>query len=153
LYVKFGLNTNLSEVSENIAPTLVTFDGMCNGYRSMLLPLAWENDLVRCALLAASANHLCFRHPKLINLALNFETVAIEKLTCLSKSGNCVDRTRPTILAVIILLIINGMMNGASSFELLNIAKSWIEAMTGNKSMKETPGSDLEEFLLDQVSM
>ena len=132
----------------------MVFDGLSNGYRSLLLPLAWEDDLVRCALLASSANHLRFRRPKLTNLALNFESVAIEKLTHLSKPGNCAGNARPAILAAIILLLINGMMNGGSDFELLlNMAKSWIEAMSGNGSLEEAPGSALNGFLLDQVSM
>jgi hypothetical protein len=133
---------------------LVAFDGISNGYRSLLLPLAWEDDLVRCALLASSSNHLRFCRPKLTNLALNFQAAAINKLTYLSKDGNSAGNTRPAILAAIILLLINGMMNGGSDFELLlNMAKSWIEAMNGNGSLKEAPGTALDEFLLDQVSM
>jgi hypothetical protein len=132
----------------------VAFDGISNGYRSLLLPLAWEDDLVRFALLASSANHLRFRYPKLTNLALNFQSTAIEKLAWLSKSGNRPGNLRPAILAAIILLLISGMMNGGSDFEiLLNMAKSWIEAMSWNGSLKEAPGSALDEFLLDQVSM
>jgi hypothetical protein len=132
----------------------VAFDGISNGYRSLLLPLAWEDDLVRCALLASSANHLRFRRPNLTTLALNFQYAATKKLTSLSQDGNCAGNTRPAILAALILLLISGMMNGGSDFELLlNMAKSWIEAMKENGRLKDAPATTLDEFLLDQVSM
>ena len=154
LFLLSTLHPNVWLVSENIAPTLVAFDGTSNGYRSLLLPLAWEDDLVRCALLASSANHLRFRRPKLTNLALNFQYAAIKKLTSLSQDGDGASNTRLGILAALILLLISGMMNGGSDFELLlNMAKSWIEAMKGDGSLKESPATPLGGFLLDQVSM
>jgi hypothetical protein len=103
--------------------------------------------------MASSANHLRFARPCLTNLALNLQAAAIDKLTLLSKSANCVS-ARPTTLAAIILLLINGMMNGSSEFQIiLNMAKSWIEAMSDSGTLRKAPRSTLDEFLLDQVNM
>lgn len=131
---------------------MVAIDGLANGYRSLLLPIAWGDDLVRHALLASSANHLRFKRPKLTSLAINFQSKAIEKLAILSGSPESNDSTRVTVLATIILLIITDMMNGGSEFHLLfNMAKSWIEAMDQNLGPRAASKSPVDEFLLNQV--
>lgn len=131
---------------------MVPSDGNSNGYRTMLLPLAHDDEAVRWALLAASANHLRFRRPKLTKLALNFQAAAIDKLWCLSKSSDCAKNSRSSTLAAIILLLINGMMNGNTDFQMmLNTAKSWIAAT--HSGTVQDPRAPIEEFLHDQFHM
>lgn len=132
---------------------MVPSDGESNGYRTMLLPLAYEDDIVRWALLASSANHLRFRHPKLTKLALNFQAAAINKLSHRSKSSDCTNGAGTSTLAAMILLLINGMMNGDTDFQIiLNTAKSRITAMANSGGLQE-PRTPLEEFLHDQLNM
>lgn len=129
-------------------------DNALNGYRSLLLPLAWDHDLVRCALLASSANQLRFKFPKLKSAAITFQSSAIEQLAVCSVSETSSQATREAVLATIILLIITDMMNGGAAFHLLfNMAKSWIEAMNQNKSLGKTPKSPLDKFLLNQIDV
>ncbi|KAK6443923.1 hypothetical protein FP744_10000171 [Trichoderma asperellum] len=140
--------------SENIAPTLVAINGASNGYRALLLPLACADDLVRSATVAASANQLRFQRPKLAPLASKFQSAAIEKLSVFSRAENASSSTRSAILAAIILLMITDMMNGGHQFHLLlNMAKSWIEAMKHDDLPTGSSRSALEQFLLNQLDV
>jgi hypothetical protein len=132
----------------------VVFDSALNGYRSLLLPLAWGLDLVRYALLASSANQLRFQFPKLKTVAINFQSKAVEQLSTFSVSETWSQTTREAVLATIILLIITDMMDGGNEFHLLlNMAKSWIEVMNQNKILGQPSKSSLDKFLLKQVDV
>lgn len=48
----------MTTVSENIASEMVAIDGLHNGWRHLVLPIAHTDDLVMDAVLAASALHL-----------------------------------------------------------------------------------------------
>ncbi|KAH0523225.1 hypothetical protein TsFJ059_008263 [Trichoderma semiorbis] len=142
--------------SQNIAPTLVVFDGPSNGFRYHMLPLAWDIELVRYALLAMSANHMRFRRHQLLPLALTFQSAAIEKLSAMSKMDNYTSDTSVTVLATIILLLITDMMNGGPQFHLLfGMVTSWVDATNcGSVPLTyPTHRSDIEVFLLDQLDM
>ncbi|KAF3062642.1 hypothetical protein CFAM422_010533 [Trichoderma lentiforme] len=140
--------------SENIAPTLVSMDGLSNGYRTMILPLACTNDLVRSATLAASANHLRYQRPKLSPLASRLQSTAIEKLSVFSRDVTASGATRSAVLAAIILLLVTDMMNGGQQFYLLlNMAKSWIEAKKNDGSPTESSWPVIDQFLLNQLEI
>jgi hypothetical protein len=125
-----------------------------NGYRSLLLPLAWDLDLVRYALLASSASQLRFQVPKLKVVATDFHSKAIEQLSTFSVHGTWSQTTREAVLAAIILLIIANMVDGGIEIHLLfDMAKSWIEVMKQNMASRQTPESSLDTFLLDQVDV
>lgn len=121
-----------------------------------MLPLAWDKELVRYALLALSANHMRFKRPKLLPLALTFQSMAIEQLSAMSRTDNPNGDTRVTVLATIILLLITDMMNGGPQFYLLfGMVASWIDA-TNCASVPlthRTHHSDLDVFLLGQIDM
>lgn len=151
-FVRTGLTERV--VSENIAPTLVAVDGVSNGYRALLLPLACSDDLVRSATLAASANHLRYQRPKLAPLASKYQSTAIEKLSVFSRTENASGATRSAILAAIILLLLTDMMNGGHQFHLLlNMAKSWVEAMKHDDLPTGSSRSGLEQFLFNQLDV
>jgi hypothetical protein len=138
-------------VSENIAPTLVPFDGPSNGYRTILLPFAMGNELVRGALLAASANHLRFKEAQLTKLAFTLQAASIEQLSSTSKLGQYNPESVLSILATIVLLLIAGMMNGPDSFQAVyNIAKSWMKFMG---ETQEPIRSHLATFLRNEIQM
>ncbi|KAH8889158.1 hypothetical protein GQ53DRAFT_870080 [Thozetella sp. PMI_491] len=142
--------------AENVAPTLVVFDGPSNGFRSHILPLAWDNNMVRYALMAASANQLRFKHHQLLPQALTFQSLAIEKLSAVSKAGDPSNDTRVAVFATIILLLITDMMNGGPQFHLLfSMVKSWIDATncTTISQTQQTHRSEVEIFLLGQLDM
>ncbi len=144
----------------------MAIDGPSNGYKCHLLPLAWDEDLAGCALLAASANHLRFQRPELRAAALKYQSMAIEKLSACTGAVNpsahvtSVNRVgRDVVLACIVLLLITDIMSGGHQFELLfNMAKSWIEATNRKDSSlphtsPQHPESIMESFLFDQLDM
>ncbi|KAL7931453.1 hypothetical protein V8C35DRAFT_282456 [Trichoderma chlorosporum] len=140
--------------SENIAPTLVAVDGPSNGYRTMVLPLSWSNDLVRSATLAASANQLRYQRPKLAPLASKLQSTAIEKLSVFSREETADGSIRSAVLTAIILLLVTDMMNGGHQFYiLLNMAKSWVEAMKHDTSSATNSRPLIEQFLLNQLEV
>ncbi|TVY59631.1 hypothetical protein LSUE1_G008932 [Lachnellula suecica] len=140
-----------SNFSENIAPTLVPIDGPSNGYRTMLLPLAYYDELVRGALLAASANHLRFKEPTLTKMAFSLQATSIERLYQISKVGRYDPDFGLSILATNLLLLIAGMMNGAKAFQVAyNTAKSWMMFMG---ETQEPVQSNLANFLRSESKM
>lgn len=121
-----------------------------------MLPLAWDKELVRYALLALSANHMRFKRPQLLPQALDFQSMAVDKLSAMSKTDNHNGDTRVTVLATIILLLITDMMNGGPQFHLLfGMVTSWIDATNcGSVPLTHrTHHSDMEIFLLGQLDV
>ena len=139
----------ISAVSENIAPTLVAIDGLANGYRKFLLPLASQNSLVRDALLASSASHLSQKRTGLEKEAMNFQQAAIRSLRK-SSDPNDERSDSAATLATILLLLVNDMGNGGSDFEILSkMAKAWISVTEHKSSSHEQP---MVEFIKDQIN-
>jgi len=138
-------------VSDNIAPTLVPFDGPSNGYRTILLPFAYENALVRDALLATSANHLRFKQSMLSEMAFKLYAACIEKLSESSRLTQYSPDVILSVLATIVLLLITGMMNGPDAFQAVyNIAKSWMKFMG---ETQQHIRSHLADFLRGEIQM
>ena len=130
---------------------MVTFDGPSNGYRAMLLPLACEDDLLRCAVLAASANHLRYKLPTLAKLALKFQTSAIHGLSQVSNAVQGWRDSGANILAIIVVLLLNDTINGGTDFRIIHdMAKSWNTAMEENGMSAR---SELDAFLHEQLEM
>lgn len=123
-------------------------DGVSNGYRNFLLPLASQNILVRQALLASSANYIRQKRSGLEKEAVTFQAAAIHSLRqCSNPYGTESDST--ATLAAILLLLVNDMANGGSDFEILHkMAKSWITA-----TQYEIPPRErlVMEFLKEQI--
>lgn len=97
-----------------------------------------------------------FKRPQLLPPALAFQSMAIEKLSVMSKTDNPNGDTRATVLATIILLLITDMMNGGPQFDLLfGMVTSWINATSREPVplTHRTHHSDMEVFLLGQLDM
>lgn len=54
-----------SHFSESVAPVMVVLDGKFNGYRDLILPIAYEDDLVKAAVSVVSMYHLAAQRPEL----------------------------------------------------------------------------------------
>lgn len=140
----------LSNFSEDIAPTMVPIDGPRNGFRTILLPLACEHELVRYALLASSANHLRLKKPELAPAATRYQTTAIASLRGAANATQGQINTGATTLATIVLLLVNDMVTGCCDFRLLiGMAKSWILAFGDTQDSREKP---LIQFLKEQIN-
>lgn len=140
----------LSNFSEDIAPTMVPIDGPRNGFRTILLPLACEHELVRYALLASSANHLRLKKPELAPAATRYQTAAIASLTGAANITQGQIHTGATTLATIVLLLVNDMVTGCHDFRLLiGMAKSWILAFGDAQNPEDEP---VVRFLKEQIN-
>lgn len=114
----------------------------------MVLPLAWENELVRYALIAASASHLSFQRPDMKALASWLQYTAIEKLSLTSSDSKIALDLKHVVLATIALLLVTDMMHGGPQFDLIfSMGQSWIEAA------KEQGHSPLMTFLRNQFEL
>ncbi|KUJ07711.1 uncharacterized protein LY89DRAFT_691450 [Mollisia scopiformis] len=140
----------LLNFSENIAPTLVAFDGASNGFNGMLLPVAYSHKLLRDTILAASANHLRFKSPRLAKIAMQYQAAAIQTLT--QATGTLPPDTGDDAvftLAAIVVLIVNDMMNGGGDFSILfDMAKSWNLVIIESNAVHDLP---LLAFLREQL--
>ena len=54
-----------SHFSSAVAPVMVVLDGKFNGYRDLILPMAYEDDLVKAAVSVVSMYHLAAQRPEL----------------------------------------------------------------------------------------
>ncbi|KAH8812781.1 hypothetical protein F5884DRAFT_786385 [Xylogone sp. PMI_703] len=134
-----------------IIPTLDLMDNGSKGYADILLPLAYDNVMVRYALLAVSASYIRLSQPTIAVQALQFQSKAIEGLKYASISSSNNATSSASSLATILLLLINDMINGNKEFStLMQLADTWI---TVNRYYFNRPNEPLNKFLLQQVQM
>ncbi|RDW91970.1 hypothetical protein BP5796_01364 [Coleophoma crateriformis] len=104
-----------SNFSETVASGMAIFDGPYNKYRSILLPLAAGDELVRNALLAASAHQLGSKKPEFAKMGLKFQAAAI---SCLVQASTTGARTI-AILAALVLLLVNDLVSAGNNYKIL----------------------------------
>ncbi|PTB67750.1 hypothetical protein BBK36DRAFT_1168125 [Trichoderma citrinoviride] len=133
---------------ENVIPTLDVTESTNQGYAKHILPLAFEHQMVRSSLLAASASHIQITQgAKFMVDRLNYRSAAISELRQIAATPET-DSSAP--LATILGLMIDDMICGHRECPaLLKLAEFWVR--------KECPFSDnaaekaTRRFLLDQV--
>ena len=130
---------------------MVVVDDDHNGWRSLILPVAWSDDLVMDAVLAASAFHLAGRTPdtQIINPA-KFYQQAICGLQLKKDLTECDRQARQSVITTIIVLLVTVMVNGYSDFPIMfNMLKAAIDAVGGESGLQD--GGETAEFALRQI--
>ncbi|KAH8820698.1 hypothetical protein F5884DRAFT_745045 [Xylogone sp. PMI_703] len=136
---------------ENVAPTLDATELARNGYTKHIVPLSLESDMVRNALLAASASQMQTTRRTMMPRSLGYKSAAIRGLQQASQQLATDISSALLTLATILGLLIDDMINDNREFPvLLKLADSWT---TLNPSDNNRSNDPLGRFILDQIQM
>ncbi|KAF9878276.1 hypothetical protein CkaCkLH20_04314 [Colletotrichum karsti] len=141
----------LTHFSDAIAPQMVVVDDCFNGWRHMILPLAWSNEMVMDAVMAVSAFHISgiisvqsFANPD------RLYSRAIKQLLSRKELADWDGETRQMVILAIVVLLVSVMVNGLPDFPIVfQMLESAIEAVGGEDILAD--GSEMGGFLLRQI--
>jgi hypothetical protein len=138
-------------VCENISPTLDVTDAAGHGYAKHIVPLALESEMVRNALLAASASQMKGTQAAMAVKSLGYRSAAIRGLQQASKELQIDTKSALLTLATILGLLIDDVMSQNKDFlALVGLADSWTSLNPPTNDRSHIP---LRQFLLDQIQM
>lgn len=136
-------------VSNRIAPELVVIDDNRNGWRHLILPIAHLDELVREAVLSASAFHFSANVKEKIFDPNTIYMKAIRRLHQ-RQNLNVYDTSgKQTILLALLVLLATVIVNGSSDFPVVfNLLESALTASGGEEALT---GGELGGFLVKQI--
>lgn len=137
----------LSHFSSSVAPVMVVIDGMKNGYREFILPLACHDDLLQRAVGVVAAQHLSQSQPQLKSAADRGKKAIIDRLQKDAMGGNSVFTTT-TWVALIVLLVGETINPGSSFAPLLRML-----LLTAQNCDESAVPRELFDFLTQQTHM
>ncbi|CAG8202800.1 unnamed protein product [Penicillium salamii] len=134
--------------AEQVAPVMVILDGISNGYRDVLLPLACEDNLLQHAICVVATQHLTLHNTSHKNDADQNRAAVISRLRrdSLQSSPNRIFNVS-TWATLIVLLVGETITGGSECGHLLQTLIS----LAGNICQKTS--SRLTQFLLQQTHM
>jgi hypothetical protein len=108
---------DLSEtVSETVAPAMVVFDDASNGYRSVVLPMALEDDLLRRAVAVVAAQHLSRQRPELQKATEAGRAAVISRLHIDSLQQSADKVFNKFTWATLIVLLVGETVTGSADY-------------------------------------
>ncbi|KAF2716232.1 hypothetical protein K431DRAFT_325665 [Polychaeton citri CBS 116435] len=136
--------------SNVIASIMRVFDNGINGCRNIILPLAFQDDLVQRAMCVVSAFHLAPRNHRLYAIAEADRSAIIARLAVNATSGNAGSILNVSTWATILVLLVGEALTGSEEFGYLyNMITTFLQ---GDRSLTgATP--ETSEILLQQTRM
>lgn len=95
---------------------MVPVDDCNNGWRNLVLPIAYTDQLVLNAIQAVSAFHLCGKDVGSVADPSTLYVRAIQELQRRKDLGDCDLQTRQSVIVAIVVLLVGVMVNGYSDF-------------------------------------
>ncbi|KAI5459481.1 hypothetical protein BGZ63DRAFT_474121 [Mariannaea sp. PMI_226] len=162
----------LLHFSDNIAKEMIAIDGIHNGWRHLVLPLAHADQLVMDAVLAVSAFHLSSQEARHTHYSsrsssrgvpsFSFFTAqqhysnsqqlyahAIQGLQKRQKLATCDKQDQHLVLLTILILLVSVMVTGSKDFPILfNMLQSALQAIGGEVELDD---GDLSQFIIRQI--
>lgn len=151
----------MNTVSDHIAPEMVAIDDHSNGWRQLVLPLAWINDMVLNSVTAVAAFHLSERlatlHlpknppvPTLADPAILYSKAILELQKRRDLNSTDLEARHQIIVAIIVLLLAT-MVNGSSDFSIIfHMLQSAVGFVGGEEALAAT-GQTITDFLAIQI--
>lgn len=136
-------------VADEIAPVMVVFDEVSNGYRDLLLPMACRDELLQWAISSVTAQHLALRQP-------HFQAaVAADRAAIISRlRRDSIQRSPDRVFDIstwsaLIVLLVGETVTGSSQYSyLLRTLLCLVENININRTT-----SAVAQFLLQQTHM
>ena len=151
----------IGSVSEHIAPEMVAIDDHNNGWRQLVLPLAWVNDMVLNSVTAVAAFHMsegaATSHqptkrgvPTLADPAILYSKAILELQKRRDLHNSHLDARHQVIVAIMVLLLAT-MVNGSSDFSIIFHMLQSAVGFVGGEEALAASGNDLTDFLSIQI--
>ncbi|KAK7438520.1 hypothetical protein Landi51_11604 [Colletotrichum acutatum] len=141
----------LTHFSEAIAPEMVVVDDINNGWRRLILPIAWSNAMVMDAILAVSAFHLSGR--AILQPVVNADrlyALAINQLLNRKDLADRSDEPKQLVVLAIVVLLVSVMVNGMPDFPIVfQMLEAAVTAIGGDAALED--GREMGSFLLRQI--
>ncbi|KAL0934474.1 uncharacterized protein CTRU02_211273 [Colletotrichum truncatum] len=141
----------LTHFSEAIAPEMVVVDDCFNGWRHIILPMAWSSEMIMDSVLAVSAFHIAGRvavQPVVDPGRLYAR--AINQLLKRKDLVNGDEEAKLLVVLAIVVLLVSVMVNGLPDFPIVfQMLESALNAMGGENVL--VGGGEMGSFLLRQI--
>jgi hypothetical protein len=105
--------------SEAVAPVMVILDTASNGYRELLLPMAFEDDVLRRAVSVVAAQHLSREKPEMQDPADAGRAAVIARLRKDSESATADQVFNQYTWATLIVLLVGETVTGSTDYGFL----------------------------------
>lgn len=138
----------LSHFASQVAPVMVIFDNVSNGYRDIFLPLACEDEVLRGAIRAVAAQHLALRHPGFQGIAEIGRAAIISRLRRDSLQASSDSIVNLRTWATLIVLLVGETITGSPEYS--HLLRTLLSLMPSLCQMEATPAY---RFLVQQTHM
>ncbi|KAE8315067.1 hypothetical protein BDV41DRAFT_563109 [Aspergillus transmontanensis] len=138
----------LSHFASEVAPVMVIFDNVSNGYRDIFLPLACEDEVLRGAIRAVAAQHLALRHPGFQGIAEIGRAAIISRLRRDSLQASSDSIVNLRTWATLIVLLVGETITGSSEYS--HLLRTLLSLMPSLCQIEATPAY---RFLVQQTHM
>ncbi|KAI5458800.1 fungal-specific transcription factor domain-containing protein [Mariannaea sp. PMI_226] len=130
---------------------MVVMDDDHNGWRHLVLPMAWADDLIMNAVLSASAFHLASRGAgEHVVDPQKLYGRAIRELQQRRDLVECDHKTKQAVILTIVILLVAVMINGCSDFPIIfQMLESALKAVGGESKFLD--GGETGNFFLRQI--
>ncbi|KAE8138928.1 hypothetical protein BDV38DRAFT_270144 [Aspergillus pseudotamarii] len=138
----------LSHFASEVAPVMVIFDNVSNGYRDIFLPLACEDEVLRGAIRAVAAQHLALRHPGFQGMAEIGRAAIISRLRRDSLQATSHSIVNLRTWAILIVLLVGETITGSPEYS--HLLRTLLSLMPSLCQIEKTPAY---RFLIQQTHM
>ncbi|PYH31595.1 Zn(II)2Cys6 transcription factor [Aspergillus neoniger CBS 115656] len=130
-----------------VAPVMVVLD-ISNGYRDIILPMAFEDSLLQQAVAVVAAQHLGSRHPSCRAATESSRSAIISRLRRDSLLGSPDLVFNSSTWATLIVLLVGETVTGSSEYS--HLLRT---LLTLAQNMKSVGNTELRDFLTKQTDM
>ncbi|PSN59956.1 hypothetical protein BS50DRAFT_640399 [Corynespora cassiicola Philippines] len=138
-----------SYFSDKVAPAMVVLDSVPNGYRDYILPMAFEDEVLRRAVGVVAAQHLSRERPELKSAAEAGRTAVISRLRKDSLSSSADKVFNQFTWATLVVLLVGETVTGSADYGFL---VNMLVCLSKN-SKPINANSDVANFLQAQANM
>jgi hypothetical protein len=135
-------------VSETVAPAMVVFDDASNGYRSIILPMALEDNLLCRSVAVVAAQHLSRQRPELQKAAEAGRAAIISRLRNDSLRQSADKIFNKFTWATLIVLLVGETVTGSADYRFF---VQMLLSLSMSNSGRDDPSSS--SFLQAQTHM
>lgn len=129
---------------------MVVIDSPGNGYRKILLPLAWESDMLQEAVAVVAAFHLSDKHPEMRMEAEARQHRILTQLRQLSSALEPNNLFNMSTWATILVLLVGDTITGSSNYiYLLQLLSQLARSCSSDKTLS----GDTKAFIAEQTKM
>ncbi|CAK46104.1 uncharacterized protein BO96DRAFT_466882 [Aspergillus niger CBS 101883] len=145
--VDYRTRESFDYFAKYIAPVMVVLD-ISNGYRDIILPMAFEDSLLQQAVAVVAAQHLGSRHPSCRAATESSRSAIISRLRRDSQLGSPDLVFNSSTWATLIVLLVGETVTGSSEYS--HLLRT---LLTLAQNMRSVGNTELRDFLTKQTDM